>query len=113
MRAFRTGWSPPEKESAPPTAIGETEKQKICSTKHSSDRRIYQHRFSLTNDPRACRLAERVHSLGVRPFLELLCEIGEPEDVLIALERFSKLNPEIVRALGADRLPAPALLKVG
>ena len=113
MRAQRMGSPSPEKEAAPPTAIGETRKQKICSTKHSSDRPIYQHRSSLTNDPRACRLAERIHALGARPFLELLSEIGEPDDVLLALTKYSRLDPEIVRALGADRLPAPALLKVG
>jgi hypothetical protein len=49
-------------------------------------------------------LASRLHSLG------LLKEIANGADLWRRLERYAELDPEIVRALGADELPHYAML---
>ena len=50
----------------------------------------------------------RLVQLGPRPTLELLLEIGEAhgclEDVADRLQRYSGMSPEMVRAIGADRI---------
>ncbi len=55
------------------------------------------------------RMVERVHALGPRVVSELLAEIaiatGEPGLIADHVEKYSRLDPEIVRALGADRFP--------
>ena len=51
------------------------------------------------------RLAERLHSLGPRPTFELLKEIANGGDLWRRLERYAELDPEIVRAIGADEMP--------
>ena len=55
------------------------------------------------------RMIERVHALGPRPLAELLDEIatatGQPALIADRVEAYAGLNPEIVRALGADRFP--------
>jgi len=63
----------------------------------------------LAAGPRWERLIERVHSLGPRPLAELLAEIaavtGQHVRVVDLVEEYSRLDPEIVRAVGADRFP--------
>ena len=64
-------------------------------------------------DPRFEHLCRQVHALGPRPMAELLAEIatatGEPNLIADRLQAYAGLNPEIVRALGADRFPPMAL----
>jgi len=68
----------------------------------SLDRRLFDVRYHL--------LVTRLHALGPRPTGELLLEvIGGDErlrdDVFALLERYTKLTPEEVRAVGADVFP--------
>ncbi len=62
-----------------------------------------------TTGPRWEHLVERVHALGVRPLAELLVEIatatGQSSFIAHRLEEYARLDPEIVRALGADSFP--------
>ena len=61
------------------------------------------------------RMVESVHALGVRPLAEMLAEIavatGRPDIVADRIEAYARLDPEIVRFLGADRFP-PSVLGV-
>ncbi len=65
--------------------------------------------------PRFEHLCRQVHALGPRPMAELLAEIatatGEPNLIADRVEAYSKLDPEIVRAVGGDRF-APMSLQV-
>jgi len=58
-------------------------------------------------------LVERVHALGERPLAELLVEIatatGQSSFIAHRLEEYARLDPELVRALGADRFPPNVL----
>ena len=72
------------------------------------DRRLRDVRYRL--------LVGRLHALGERPTAELLLEvIGGDErlrdDVFALLERYTRLTPEEVRAVGADIFP-PAVFAV-
>ena len=56
------------------------------------------------------RLIGHLHSLGPRPVGEFLIEIlaawpVPADDVLERLERYGRLDPDVVHALGADRFP--------
>ncbi len=62
--------------------------------------------------PRIERMVEHLHSLGPRPLAECLIEIatatGHPEIVADRVEAYAALDPDLVRALGADRFaPMP------
>ena len=65
--------------------------------------------------PRFERMVERLHHLGARSTAELLIEIAkatdEPALIVRHLEAYSRLDPEIVRAVGGDRFP-PMLMEV-
>ncbi len=67
----------------------------------------------IATGPRFERMVDRVHSLGPRPLAELLAEIaivtGEPDLIADRLQAYAGLDPEIVRALGADHFPAMPL----
>ena len=61
-------------------------------------------------DVRFRRLIERFHALGPRPLAELLAELGAERLLRHVLEQrlaeyVDRLDPELVKALGADRLP--------
>ena len=64
-------------------------------------------------DPRFHRQIEHLHRLGPRVFGELLAEIaavtGEPGLIADRVAAYARLDPGIVRAVGADRFP-PRLL---
>ena len=51
----------------------------------------------------------RVHALGPRPLGEMLAEIanatGQPAVVADHVEKYSRLDRDILRAVGADRFP--------
>jgi hypothetical protein len=49
-------------------------------------------------------LAARLHALGPRPTYELLRELAAGADLLNRLEVYARLDPDMVRALGADVL---------
>ncbi len=59
-----------------------------------------------------CRM-ERLHCLGPRVIAEMLADIataiGQPDLIADHVEKYADLDPEIVRALGADRFPAMPL----
>ncbi len=70
-----------------------------------------------TAEIKFCRLVDRVHRLGPKPLSELLKELvgtddGLQADTLFLLEKYGALDPEIVRALGADTFP-PSIFPVG
>src|SRR6266478_5433532 len=50
-------------------------------------------------------LASHLHRLGERPLCEFLSEVIQSADPLERLEIYGRLDPDIVRALGADKLP--------
>ena len=63
------------------------------------------------------RLVGHLHALGPRPVAELLTElVGHDEqarsDVLHLLEKYSGLDPALVRALGGSGFPAQPLHEV-
>ncbi len=51
------------------------------------------------------RLAEHLHRLGSRPCLEALIEVADGADLDGVLTRYSRLDPDIVKALRGDRFP--------
>ena len=53
-------------------------------------------------------LAVKVHALGPRPLFELLRELEDGANLMARLERYAMLNPDVVVALGADRMPSRA-----
>ena len=62
-------------------------------------------------------LVGHLHALGPRPVAELLTElVGTDEqacgDVLHLLEKYSVLDPALVRALGGSGFPVPPLHEV-
>jgi hypothetical protein len=50
-------------------------------------------------------LAAHMHSLGPRPLAEYLTEIIAGADPMARLERYAELDADVVRRLGADRMP--------
>jgi hypothetical protein len=60
--------------------------------------------------PRLRNLAQRIHCLGDRPLFELFAELAAGADLFDTLERYARLDPFIVAALGGDLLPPPARL---
>ena len=55
------------------------------------------------------RMAERIHRLGPRPWLELVLEVADGADVDDALLRYAAADPAVIRAFGADRFPTPPI----
>ncbi len=62
------------------------------------------------------QLVRRPHQLGERAVAELLIELGQAHGIepgiLDRLERYGRLDPQIVAELGADRIPPPPLCEV-
>ena len=63
------------------------------------------------------RQVAHLHALGVRPTAELLLEhVGNDEQarntLLLLLERYGRLDPAVVKAIGADTFP-PVIFPVG
>ena len=64
-----------------------------------------------TTDPRFQRLVEHLHALGPRPIGEFLLELaaGDPDmeiTIQANLERYARLDADMVKAIGGDRFPA-------
>lgn len=49
--------------------------------------------------------AMHLHNLGARPVLEALLEVAAGRDLDDVLRRYSRLDPQTCRRLGADTLP--------
>ena len=62
---------------------------------------------------RICNLAKRLHDLGPRPLYEFLREVASGSDPIDRLEIYARLDPAIVRALGGDQFPTPAIITRG
>lgn len=60
---------------------------------------------------RTRRLAEHLHRLGARALCEFIVELTGiyGDGVLERLEAYSRIDPAILRAVGGDRFPPPAL----
>lgn len=62
------------------------------------------------------RLVEHLHALGARSLLELLTELvgahGIGADLDARLERYARLDPEVVEALGGRDIPKPPVHEV-
>ncbi|MCH7888331.1 MAG: hypothetical protein IIA00_03530 [Proteobacteria bacterium] len=59
------------------------------------------------------RAAEHLHTLGPRPVLEALIEVADGHDLDRVLADFARLDPEVVSALGGDRMPPTPIHGVG
>ena len=51
-----------------------------------------------------CDFVDHVYRLGPRPIFEALCAVHGGADVIETLRDYQRLNPDVVRFLGADRL---------
>ena len=58
------------------------------------------------------RQAVHLHNLGPRPILEALAEVALGADLDDVLERYSALDPDVMRKLAADRFWRPPLRRV-
>ena len=62
------------------------------------------------------RQVEKLHALGSRAVGELLAEIGEQRSCRTfidqRLEAYSRLDPEIVKAVDGDKFPRPPIYEV-
>ena len=93
-----------------PTALTpEQRHQQAASYRHGEDARSFKARLPA--------LANHLHTLGPRPVAELLIEhVGDDEQarntLLLLLEKYSRLSPAVVHALGGDTFP-PTIFPVG
>ena len=93
-----------------PTGLNPKQRhQQAASYRHGEDPRSFKARLP--------GLVAHLHALGVRPTAELLIEhVGASEqaqnDLLLLLEKYARLSPAIVEAVGGDRFP-PAVFSVG
>ncbi|HLJ20066.1 MAG TPA: hypothetical protein VKU84_07705 [Stellaceae bacterium] len=98
----------PDKDNGRPIASAARWKQE-----RGDDTRGESEIQATLDDLRFRRAVERVHGLGVRAFYELLIELGGAHsignDIARRVERYSRLDREIVRAIGADRFPSRLL----
>lgn len=83
-------------------------------------------RLSLSQNPihaqaqrrlRRQQLAQQVHRLGARVLFEFLAEIDRyhdlGDDLDQRLERYARLEPDVLRAVGGDRFPPSPLRAIG
>ena len=52
-----------------------------------------------------------LHRLGPRATAELLLELGSADQVLAALDRYRRVTPALLRAVGGDRFAPRRLLE--
>ena len=64
-----------------------------------------------TPTERLRHLARRIHALGERPLFELLCELQAGAPLRPRLERYAELSSDVVKRLGADRLPTARVVR--
>jgi hypothetical protein len=58
---------------------------------------------------RTMRLARHLHDLGPRPVYEALVAVEAGGDLLTVLEQYERLSADLMQAMGARELRAPAL----
>lgn len=51
-------------------------------------------------------LVARIHALGPRPLAELFTELADGADLVLRLERYARLDPAVVAALGGSAMPS-------
>ena len=95
--------------SLPTTLTPKQRHQQAASYRHCEDARRFKTRLPV--------LVNHLHALGVRPVTELLIElVGTDEQarntLLLLLEKYGRLSPAVVQAVGGDRFP-PAIFPVG
>ena len=94
--------------SFPTTSAPDQRRQETAQRRHSEDPRSFKARLPA--------LVGHLHALGIRPVAELLIEhVGDDEQardtLLLLLEKYGRLNPAVVEAVGGDRFP-PAVFAV-
>jgi hypothetical protein len=64
---------------------------------------------SIRSNPRFQSLVEHLHRLGPRAVGEFLIEltIEHHPDLLERLERYRRIEPDVLKVLGADQIPKP------
>ena len=78
---------------------------------------LAEHYFGIVpphiRDLRFRRNCERLHRLGPRAMFEYLVDVGAARNILTFLENriadFANLDPDVLAALGADKLPPSPL----
>ena len=92
-----------------PTALTPKQRhQQTAQCRHGEDARSFKARLPA--------LVGHLHALGVRPTAELLIEhVGNDEQarntLLLLLEKYGRLSPAVVQAVGGDRFP-PSIFAV-
>ena len=94
--------------SFPMALVPERHRQETARRRHGEDARPFKTRLP--------GLVGHLHALGVRPTAELLIElVGDDEQarntLLLLLEKYSRLSPAVVQAVGGDTFP-PAVFAV-
>ena len=94
--------------SFPTTSAPDQRRQETAQRRHSEDPRSFKARLPA--------LVGHLHALGIRPVAELLIEhVGDDEQardtLLLLLEKYGRLNPAVVQAVGGDTFP-PAIFAV-
>ena len=109
------GAAPPSTHHAPAPVVSfptpptsKQHHQQAAWRRHSEDARSFKARLPA--------LVGHLHALGVRPVAELLLEhVGDDEQardtLLLLLEKYGRLNPAVVQAVGGDTFP-PAVFAV-
>lgn len=69
-------------------------------------------RQTTAGDHHRQRLARHLHGLGPRAVLEAMLELERGADLDDVLADYGRLDAQLVRALGADRMPPMPLLLV-
>ena len=71
----------------------------------------------MRDDPKFAQQVGRIYQLGPRATYEILIEIGTSAScatvVVDAVAKYSELNPDLLKALGADKIPSAPLTVVG
>jgi len=69
-------------------------------------------RYPVVNDARLRHLSAHLHALGPRAVYEVIREVVDGADLLSRLEVYSRLDPEILSALGGRDLPPASFYMV-
>ena len=94
--------SPTAVVSFPTPPTSKQRHQQAAWHRHSEDPRSFKARLPA--------LVGHLHALGIRPVAELLIEhVGDDEQardtLLLLLEKYGRLSPAVVQAVGGDRFP--------
>ena len=110
VKSKGNGAAPPSRRHDPaavvsfPTPLTSKQRhQQAAWRRHGEDARLFKARLP--------GLVAHLHALGVRPTAELLIEhVGDDEQarntLLLLLERYGRLSPAVVQAVGGDHFPS-------